>query len=54
MKNTTNMNYQKFTTEVLKTKTVKPTKSQMQFAYVVLHCGLGLSIEESIKESLTI
>jgi|14BtaG_2_1085337.scaffolds.fasta_scaffold11532_2 hypothetical protein len=48
------MNYQKFITEVLKIQTIKPTKSQMQFAYVVLYCGFGLSIEKSIKESISI
>tara|TARA_R110002012_G_scaffold53659_2_gene137826 strand:+ start:692 stop:838 length:147 start_codon:yes stop_codon:yes gene_type:complete len=48
------MDYQKFIIEVLNTEKLIPTKEEMQFAYVVLYCGFGLSIKESIKESMSI
>ena len=46
------MNYQEFILRALKAVTVKPTKGQMQYAYVVLFQGLGLSVEQSINESI--
>jgi hypothetical protein len=46
------MNYQEFILTALKAVTVKPTKVEMQFAYVVLFQGLGLSVEQSINESI--
>lgn len=46
------MNYQEFILRALKAVTLKPTKDQMEFAYVVLFQGLGLSVEQSINESI--
>jgi hypothetical protein len=46
------MNYQEFILEALKAVTVRPTKDEMQFAYIVLHQGLNLNPQESILESI--
>jgi hypothetical protein len=46
------MNYQEFILRALKAVTVKPTRVDMQFAYIVLFKGLGLSVEQSIIESI--
>lgn len=51
-KQTNIMNYQEFILRALKAVTLKPTKDQMEFAYVVLFQGLGLSVEQSINESI--
>ena len=48
------MNYKKFITAALKETNTRPTKNEMQFAYIVLYCGMGLSIAESINESLSL
>ena len=48
------MNYQESIFESLKEVTERPTKNDMQFAYVVLHQGLGLSPKEAIKEAIEI
>ena len=45
------MSYSKFILEALKSATTRPTKDQMQFAYIVCYCGFNLTIEESIKEA---
>ena len=46
------MNYQQFILEALKIVNNKPTKDEMQFAYLVCYNVFGMSIEESIKESM--
>ena len=46
------MNYQEFILKALQVVTTKPTKEQMQFAYIVLYNGFGLSVKESIIESI--
>ena len=46
------MTFQEFIQETLNYVTVRPTKVQMQFAYIVLHQGFGLSPKESILESI--
>ena len=43
---------QEFILEALKAVTVRPTKDEMQFAYIVLHQGLNLNPQESILESI--
>ena len=48
------MNYQEFILEALKSTEKKPTKDEMQFAYIVLHQGFGLNPSESIKESISL
>lgn len=48
------MNYQEFILEALKEVTERPTKNDMQFAYVVLHQALGLNPKEAIKEAITL
>ena len=48
------MNYQEFILEALKSTETKPTKHEMQFAYIVLHQGFGLNPSESIKESISL
>ena len=45
------LNYQEFILNILNMVSNKPTKEEMQFAYIVLYQGLGLSIKESIKLS---
>jgi len=44
-------NYSKFILEVLKSVTVKPTKDEMQFAYIV-YCGFKVTPLEAINISL--
>lgn len=46
------MNYQEFILKALQVVTTKPTKEEMQFAYIVLYNGLGLTVEDSIIESI--
>ena len=46
------MTYQEFTKETLNYVTVRPTKDEMTFAYIVLFQGLGLSPKEAILESI--
>ena len=48
------MNYQEFISEALKSVSNIPTKPEMEFAYVALFQGLGLSVEQSIKESIAL
>ncbi len=43
--------YQLFIAEVLKLVKNRPTKDEMQFAYIV-YCGFNVSIKESINISL--
>jgi len=46
------MNYQEFILKALQVVAIKPTKEEMQFAYIVLYNGFGLSVKESIIESI--
>mgnify|MGYP003153571003 CR=1 FL=1 len=48
------MSYQDFIIEALKETNTKPTKDDMQFAYIVLHCGLGLNADQSFNEILNL
>ena len=45
------MNYSKFILEVLGSVTSKPTKDQMQFAYIV-YCGFNVTPQEALNISL--
>ena len=45
------MNYSKFILEVLESVTVKPTKDQMQFAYIV-YCGFNVTPNEALNISI--
>tara|TARA_R110000851_G_scaffold251860_1_gene404352 strand:- start:51 stop:197 length:147 start_codon:yes stop_codon:yes gene_type:complete len=45
------MTYQEFTLQALNTVNVKPSKNDMQFAYV-LHCGFNMTVKEAIETSL--
>ena len=48
---TKKLTYQEFILNVLSLVDNKLTKEEMQFSYVFLYQGLGLSIKESIKLS---
>ena len=46
------MNYQEFILKALQVVTTKCPKEEMQFAYIVLYNGLGLTVKDSIIESI--
>jgi len=46
------MTYQEFTLQALNTVNNKPSKNDMQFAYI-LFCGFNMSISEALKTSLS-
>ena len=48
------MNYQEFILETLKKVKTKPTKTEMEFAYLVLYKVLGLSPINAINESMNL
>ena len=45
------MTYQEFTLQALNTVNNKPSKNDMQFAYV-LFCGFNMTVKEAIETSL--
>jgi hypothetical protein len=46
------LNYQEFIKEALYYVSEKPTKSEMEFAYAAMYCGIGWSVEKSIRTSV--
>jgi|TARA_A100001518_G_C1205283_1_gene48169 hypothetical protein len=48
------MNYQEFILQALKEVTKKPSKSEMEFAFLVLYKCFGLNPKDAIKQSMSL